>query len=157
MALSRVSKATAKEVSDISEVPRTRVYDAIKVLEAKGLVEVQNTNPQQYRAVSVEEASETLRHEYESRTATLAETLNALEPAESNVDEEVTHDVWALWGTTPIANRTRQLIDGATDEIVLIVGRDEILTDHFGEQLQAAKREELRWWLGHSPKNSGIG
>ncbi|MCO8245587.1 MULTISPECIES: helix-turn-helix domain-containing protein [unclassified Haladaptatus] len=139
VALSRVSKATAKELSDISDVPRTRVYDAIKVLEAKGLVEIQNSNPRQYRAVPVEEATETLRQEYESRTTTLAETLTAIEPVEPNGDEEVTHDVWALSGTTPIANRTGQLIDEATEEIVLIIGRDEILTHHLGEQLQAAQ------------------
>ncbi|MCO8256720.1 TrmB family transcriptional regulator [Haladaptatus sp. AB618] len=148
VALSRVSKATAKEVSEISDVPRTRVYDAIKVLETKGLVEVQNSNPQQYRAVPVEEATETLRHEYESRTATLAETLTAIEPAESNGGEEVTHDVWALSGTPSIANRTRQLIDGATEEIVLIIGREEILTDGLSQQLHAANERGVEVVVG---------
>lgn len=51
----QLSTGTAKEISEISEVPRRRVYDAIRVLKAQGLVEVQHSNPQQYRAVSVEE------------------------------------------------------------------------------------------------------
>ncbi|MFB6177506.1 MAG: helix-turn-helix domain-containing protein, partial [Halobaculum sp.] len=34
--LSRLSTGTAKQLSEITEVPRTRVYDAIRVLEAQG-------------------------------------------------------------------------------------------------------------------------
>ncbi|MFC7078815.1 TrmB family transcriptional regulator [Halorussus caseinilyticus] len=51
VALTRKATATAKEISEIADVPRTRVYDAIRVLEAQGLVEIQHTNPRQYRAV----------------------------------------------------------------------------------------------------------
>ena len=32
--LSRLSTGTAKRLSEVTEVPRTRVYDAIRVLEA---------------------------------------------------------------------------------------------------------------------------
>lgn len=51
--------------------PRTRVYDAVRVLETKGLVEVQHTNPQQFRAVSIASSIETLRNEYDSRVESL--------------------------------------------------------------------------------------
>ncbi len=139
VALARLPKGTAKEISDTSEVPRTRVYDAIRVLETKGLVEIQHSNPQQFRAVPIEEAAETLRQEYESRTATLVEALTAIEPAEPNGgDEEVTHEVWALSGTAAITNRTQQLIDAAGREIVLIVGREDVITDELLEQFQEA-------------------
>ena len=139
VALARLPKGTAKEISEISEVPRTRVYDAIRVLETKGLVEIQHSNPQQFRAVPIEEAAETLRQEYESRTDTLVEALAAIEPAESDGgDEEITHEVWALSGTTAITNRTQQLIDAAGREIVLIIGRDEVVTEELLEQLQEA-------------------
>ena len=139
VALARLPKGTAKEISETSDVPRTRVYDAIRVLETKGLVEIQHSNPQQFRAVPIEEAAETLRQEYESRTDTLVEAMAAIEPAESNGgDEEITHEVWALSGTAAITNRTQQLIDAAGREIVLIVGRDEVITDELLEQLQEA-------------------
>ncbi|WP_175424219.1 TrmB family transcriptional regulator [Haladaptatus sp. W1] len=139
VALARLPKGTAKEISETSEVPRTRVYDAIRVLETKGLVEIQHSNPQQFRAVPIEEAAETLRQEYESRTDTLVEALTAIEPAESNGgDEEITHEVWALSGTTAITNRTQQLIDAAGREIVFIVGREDVVTDELLEQLQEA-------------------
>ena len=34
--LSRLDTGTAKKLSELTDVPRTRVYDAIRVLEAKG-------------------------------------------------------------------------------------------------------------------------
>ena len=40
--LSRLPSGTAKQLSEITDVPRTRVYDAIRLLEAQGLVEVQH-------------------------------------------------------------------------------------------------------------------
>ncbi|WP_240334713.1 TrmB family transcriptional regulator [Halorussus sp. MSC15.2] len=57
--LTRKGTATAKQISEITDVPRTRVYDAIRVSEAQGLVEIQHTNPRQYRAVPLEEATRT--------------------------------------------------------------------------------------------------
>jgi HTH-type transcriptional regulator, sugar sensing transcriptional regulator len=138
VALSRLPKGTAREISESSEVPRTRVYDAIRVLETKGLVEIQHSNPQQFRAVPIEEAAETLRQEYTSRTDTLIEAMDNIEPTIPDGDEEITHEVWALSGVTPITNRTQQLIDAAGREIVLIVGRDEVITDELLEQLHEA-------------------
>lgn len=137
VALTRVSQATAKEISELSEVPRTRVYDAVRVLETKGLVEIQHANPQRFRAVSIDEAVETLRDEYESRVETLRETLRGIEPATDAGDAEVTHEVWALSGTAAVANRTGQLIDGASEEVVLVVGHEVVLTDDLVERLSA--------------------
>ena len=137
VALTRVPHGTAKDISELSEVPRTRVYDAARVLEAKGLVEVQHTNPQQFRAVSIEEAAETLRRGYESDIDTFVEALRGLEPATLDVDREVTHEVWALSGTTAIENRTEQLVGEAEEEVVIILGCDGVVTDGLLARLNA--------------------
>ncbi|WP_227380706.1 TrmB family transcriptional regulator [Haladaptatus halobius] len=148
VALSRLPKGTAREISESSDVPRTRVYDAIRVLETKGLVEIQHSNPQQFRAVPIEEAAKTLRQEYESRTDTLVEAMENIEPTVPASDEEITHEVWALSGVTPIANRTGQLIDAAGQEIVLIIGREEVVTEELLEQLQTAQNTGLSVLIG---------
>ena len=128
VALSRMPRATAKEISETTDVPRTRVYDAVRVLEAKGLVEVQHSNPQQFRAVPIEEAVDSLREQYATRMKTLREALEGIEPADG--DEEVsTQEVWALSGSDAIANRMERLLDRATEEVVLVVASDELLTE----------------------------
>ena len=128
VALSRVPNGTAKDVSEITDVPRTRVYDAIRVLEAQGLVEIQHGSPQKFRAVPVREAIETLRHQYESRVDTLQDALTDIDPVDTDEGTSA-HEVWALTGGSAIANRTRQLVDDADEEVVMVVGSDELLTD----------------------------
>lgn len=139
VALSRVPLGTAKDVSEIAEVPRTRVYDAIRVLETKGLVEVQHSNPQQFRAVPIDEATRTLREEYESRTDLLQETLRGIEPTIVDDETEVTHEVWALSGEAAITNRTRQLIDESERELVFVIARDAVVTEQLVDHLRAAQ------------------
>lgn len=138
VALVRLSKATAKEISEASEVPRTRVYDAVRVLESKGLVEIQHSNPQQFRAVSISEAAATLRSEYDARIDSLETALDGLEPADSDDAREITHEVWSLTGQTAITTRTQSLIEDTADELVLVIGRESAFPESTATRLRAA-------------------
>ncbi|RBI63646.1 TrmB family transcriptional regulator [halophilic archaeon] len=135
--LSRLPKGTAKQISDQSDVPRTRVYDATRVLEARGLVEVQHSSPQYFRAVSIEEAIGTLRQQYESRFDELQDAVEGLEQSTTD-DSDTVHEVWSLSGSDAIANRTQQLIGEADDEVVLILGTDAVLGEDLYESLDDA-------------------
>jgi sugar-specific transcriptional regulator TrmB len=111
----------------MTEVPRTRVYDAIRVLEAQGLVEVQHSSPQQFRAVPLEEATETLRDQYEDRVERLHDALDTVEIVEQ--DETPVQQIWAMSGRDAIEHRMDQLIEDASKEIVLVVGDESLLTE----------------------------
>ena len=126
--ISRLHTGTAKQLSEITEVPRTRVYDAIRVLEAQGLVEVQHSSPQQFRAVPLDEATETLRDQYDDRIERLNDALNTVETVEPD-DETTIQQIWSMSGQDAIENRTNQLIRGASEEIVLVLGDESLLTD----------------------------
>lgn len=148
VALSRLPRGTAKDISEISEVPRTRVYDAIRVLETKGLVEIQHSNPQWFRAVSINEAVRTLRNEYDERTESLRQTLHGLEPASAEVETDVTHEVWALSGNAAITSRTQQLIDEAGWEIVCVIGSVSVFTEDIIQPLRDARSRGLNVIIG---------
>jgi sugar-specific transcriptional regulator TrmB len=126
--LSRLRTGTAKRLSELTEVPRTRVYDAIRVLEAHGLVEIQHSSPQQFRAVSLEEATETLRKQYDARIDRLRSVLESVETVEGTRESPV-QEVWAMSGREGIENRTSELVAEATDEVVLVVGDGSLLTE----------------------------
>jgi sugar-specific transcriptional regulator TrmB len=126
--LTRLSTGTAKSLSDLTEVPRTRVYDAIRVLEAKGLVEIQHSSPQQFRAVSLGEATETLRDQYDDRIERLHDSLGAVTAVDEE-EESPIQEVWAMSGREAIENRTDGLLETATEEIVLVVGDESLLTE----------------------------
>ncbi|WP_256289388.1 TrmB family transcriptional regulator [Halobellus inordinatus] len=126
--LSRLHTGTAKQLSEMTEVPRTRVYDAIRVLEAQGLVEIQHSSPQQFRAVPLDEATETLRDQYEDRVERLHDALDTVEIIEQD-DETPVQQIWAMSGRDAIENRTDQLIEDAAEEVVLVVGDESLLTE----------------------------
>jgi len=132
--LSRLPTGTAKQLSEITDVPRTRVYDAVRVLEAQGLVEVQHSSPQKFRAVSLDEATETLRDQYEARVDRLTSALERTEQVDSTAEDPV-QEVWSMSGTDAIANRSNQLIADATEEVVLVVGDESLLTAELVDSL----------------------
>lgn len=127
--LTRLNTGTAKELSELTEVPRTRVYDAIRVLESKGLVEIHHSSPQRFRAVSLQEAAETLRDRYADRVDRLQNTLEPVEGAAEEEDGATVQQVWAMSGGEAIENRTEELIKAAEDEVVLILCDDSVVTD----------------------------
>jgi len=148
VALARRENGTAKDISETSQVPRTRVYDAIRVLESKGLVETQHTSPQVFRAVGIDEAVDTLRREYADRASSLRDALRGLEPPDEEQSEDVTHEVWSLSGETGIASRTEQLIESAGEEVVLVVGHEDVFTDELAGTLADAERRGVSVIVG---------
>jgi sugar-specific transcriptional regulator TrmB len=126
--LSRLDTGTAKRLSELTEVPRTRVYDAIRVLEAQGLVEIQHSSPQQFRAVPLAEAAQTLQGRYEDRVERLQNALDSVGTVETG-DDSTAQQVWAMTGQEGIKNRTEELVEGAAEEVVLVLGDESLLTE----------------------------
>jgi sugar-specific transcriptional regulator TrmB len=148
VALTRLPSANAKEISDASEVPRTRVYDAARVLETKGLIEIQHGNPQQFRAVPITEAIKTLQKEYEDRTETLRDTLEGLGTAPEGNDTDEIHEIWSLSGGTAIEHRTLQLFDEAESELVVVAGDASLLSAATVERLHSAQDRGVTVLIG---------
>ena len=125
--LSRLPSGTAKKLSEITEVPRTRVYDAIRILESKGLVEIHHSSPQQFRAVPLEEAMDMLRGQYESRVNRVQRALEDLDAAEE-ADASPIQEVWSISGSEAIEHRTAEIVGEAEQEVLLIIGDESMLT-----------------------------
>lgn len=147
LALTRLSSGTAKEIHEISEVPRTRVYDAIRVLESQGLVEVQHSSPQRFRAVDVDEATRTLRRKYADRIETLESHLETIEREGGGADDRV-QEVWSLMGHDAIESRTLDLLENAESEIAFLVADETLLSDPLFEHLHDAADRDLSVVLG---------
>ncbi len=143
VALSRVPQATAREISEISDVPRTRVYDAVGTLEDAGLVAVQHTKPQVFRAIGLKEAIETLRRTYESRLQSIHDSLEAIEPATVGQTDTTDAEVWTLSGQSAIAARTEQLLAEADDK-VWVVADASVCDSELLDSIETAASRELR-------------
>ena len=138
LALTQITEGTAKEISDLSEVPRTRVYDATRVLEAKGLVQVAHSNPQQFRAVSITEATSILEQQYQERIKSLQSRLENLGPPPEDENTDRFQEVWSMNGHEAIGARTAKVVQESDSELIFLVIDDSILTDALFDRLDAA-------------------
>lgn len=136
VALCRLPTGTAKEISEVADVPRSRVYDAIRILEARGLVEVEHTSPKKFRAIPLPEAIEILQEQYDSRIRRLRKALNDIEDRDT-AEEETVEDLWTISEKKVVDSRTNELIKNASSEVILIVGAEPLLNDDVVKSLRA--------------------
>ncbi|NHN47994.1 TrmB family transcriptional regulator [Halostella sp. JP-L12] len=141
--LLRLGAGTAKDVADVGDVPRTRVYDAVDALHKVGLVDIQHTSPKKFTPVSRESALRKLDLQRKNIISELSELLEHLEPA-TQPPEEL--GVWTVTGHEAVTNRLLEFIDDAEDELIYMTV-DELLTDDHLDHLKAAEERDVDIYL----------
>lgn len=144
VALFQIGEGTAKDVSRVSDVPRTRVYDAVEELQENGLVDVRQSSPKQFRAVSAETAARRFEHEYRQRVQSLATALDNLETVEQTSEQR---GVWTVTGRDAVTDRVFELVASAEEEVVFMTV-EPLLDDPLVEALRAASERGVRIRLG---------
>ncbi|SFK62160.1 transcriptional regulator TrmB [Halogranum rubrum] len=144
LALHQLGSGTAREVSEASSVPRTKVYDVMEELQQLGLVEVRYTSPRQYAPVSKEATKRRFQREYEQSITRLSTILSEL-PSFSR-DEKI-DALSILNGEDAVLDRTTQLIQSADKDIVY-VSVSGSLPDLVPNHLQAAAERGVDVFLG---------
>lgn len=139
VALVSLGTATAKEVSEASNVPRTRVYDAVDELHRQGLVDVQQSSPKEFWAISTETTVRKFERELSHRTSRLSTALGELEPAQRGV--------WTVDGQSAVTDRVLEFVNDADEEIVYMTV-EELLTEEVVDALQAAAARGVTIRLG---------
>ncbi|MCU4972338.1 TrmB family transcriptional regulator [Halobacteria archaeon AArc-m2/3/4] len=134
VAPTRLSSGTAKEVSQVSDVPRSRVYDTIERLGRKGLVDVQQSEPREYRAVPTEAACRRLKEDYDSRIDAAENALSQVEEPESSDDE----GMWSINQSEQVVDRIVTFLEAAEKSVYLLIATDEVLDRRILEGLQSA-------------------
>lgn len=126
IALQKLGTGTASDVDRITDVPRSQVYGAAESLEERGLAEVQQSNPIQYRAVTLEEARQRLRARIEREQDKAFDYLETVQGEFSDPDEEK-EDIWTIHGRETVSDRIGGFVGDATERVVL--GSDADLLD----------------------------
>lgn len=148
--LVRIETGTAKEISDVSEVPRTRVYDAVDDLERRGLVDVQHSNPKQFRAVSLETAGQHFEQYFTRRLNRFRDATGELE---TTTQTEEQRGVWTVTGCDTITERILEFIDAA-NETVVFMSVENLLTEEIVASLSAAQDRGVSIRLGGMSETS---
>ncbi|MFB6216216.1 MAG: TrmB family transcriptional regulator [Candidatus Aenigmatarchaeota archaeon] len=146
--------STAGELSEISDVPRSRTYDVLESLEDLGLVKIQTGKPMKYMAVEPEEALERLKkkhkEEYEEMTNKIdrlknTETFNELNQLHKSGVESTDPGEFtgALKGRYQVLQQMESMFKNAEEKIHLLTsgeGLKEIYNNHINHLKEAAER-----------------
>ncbi|WP_415379892.1 TrmB family transcriptional regulator [Halosimplex sp. TS25] len=143
VSLLRLGTGTAKDVATVSDVPRTRVYDAVDALHEAGLVDIQHSSPKRFTPVSRESTLRKLDIQRENTITELGELFHQLEPADRQPEE---FGVWTVTDHEAVTSRLLEFIDDAEDELVYMTV-DELLTAEHLDHLEAAEERGVDIYL----------
>jgi sugar-specific transcriptional regulator TrmB len=145
VALVGLGTATAREVSEACEVPRTRVYDAVEELHDRGLVDVMQSSPKRFWASSAETTTRTFENELRHRTGVLRTALGELESVERQSEQR---GVWTIDGRQTVTERVVEWIENADSEVVYMSVED-LLDEDVVDALAAAADRGVSIYIGN--------
>ena len=135
VALTRLREGTAKEVSDVADVPRARIYDSMDALHDRGLVSVQESKPRRFRAVAPREAVDLLERECQTRLDRLGTALPRLGSPDRTSGAG---EVWTMEGEAAVVERLVTLVEDAETDVLLAIAVDALLGEDLLDALTAA-------------------
>jgi sugar-specific transcriptional regulator TrmB len=145
VAATRVGTGTAKELSDVGDVPRARVYDCMDSLAERGLVDVQEANPKRYRVVRPQTAIATLQRAFDDRFDRLNDLLPELHTTARESEDD---DVWVIEGGADVSERMVALVEDAEDSVVVAIGAEGLLSEDLLAALVAADERGVAVTVG---------
>lgn len=128
LGLQRLGSATAREIAETTEIPRSQVYGTAESLEEIGLLHVQNANPTSFHATDPEEIGSILMDRLERDLETAMERLTALEREQTST-AETKEEIWTVRGRESIDRRIAQFLGAATTRVIFGVSDVSLLTD----------------------------
>ena len=125
MAVVQCGVCSADQVSKISHIPLTRVYETMQSLQKLGIVTVLNTRPKKYRLVSVGALSNLLEHKKRlmkqelDRTEAIIKEIKSMVPkAPVGDSDEMKEGFWIIKGRNPSWRRIVDEEKNAEKEIL---------------------------------------
>ncbi|VVB71840.1 HTH-type sugar sensing transcriptional regulator TrmBL1 [uncultured archaeon] len=142
-------EATAREVHELSGVPRTRIYDILKDLATKGFVEYVEGSPTYYRAVEPDRVMERLRDELVASIDRSTSELLSL-----NLEAHGSSPVWCVRSEWGIKNRVKDFLGRVDSELIIFCRSPELLREYKAE---LGKVENLRIKVDKKEKFKDLG
>ncbi len=114
IALLKKYPATGYEVSKLANIPQSRTYDTLKILEEKNIVASTNTKPATYTPVKPKQILTSYQRKMSS-------TLNYLEKHLPEVKDNYNEPIVTITGKQKIQNKILEVIQNAKREIYIEV------------------------------------
>lgn len=145
VAVSRVPSGTAKEISELTDVPRSRIYDVTESLHEQGVVEILEGTPREFRAVSPDLAVRKLEREFRDHLDAVSEAMEMITTAQ---DTETDSGVWKIQGQENVIERGQQIAADSDEELFGLFTEDTVFTEDCFQQAHDAIERGVTVILG---------
>lgn len=136
LGLLKQNPITGYQLSKLSGVPRSRIYETLERLVAKGYAVALQTEPASYSPLTAYELVAHLQEQFDGTLSTLEAELKKVSTAQA------TESIWNLRGREDILRRARTMISHA-EESVYLVGWEATIQE-LQPELEAADRRGIR-------------
>lgn len=127
-------EATAREIHELTNVPRAKIYEILKVLAKKGFLEVRQGSPTYFRAVDPKQVIAKMKDEFVNCAIETLSQLNEL-----SYELPKTSPVWCIQSDWGIKNRIREILAGVKEELIIFSSSPEFLQE-FEPELQKLEK-----------------
>ncbi len=127
-------EATAREIHELTNVPRAKIYEILKVLAKKGFLEVREGSPTYFRAVDPKQVIGKIKDEFINCAIETLDQLNEL-----SYELPKTSPVWCIQSDWGIKNRIREIMAGVREELIIFSSNPEFLQE-FEPELQKLEK-----------------
>ena len=120
ISLIREGPSTARRLSMISNVPRTKIYGTLKKLIERGLVVEIPENPKRFLSVSPSNALGSFLKTYESKVEDLHRLVSSLERIYSRIESRIRMrrgETWTLIGRREVLDRVSNMLSRAESTV----------------------------------------
>ena len=117
-------EATAREVHELTNVPRAKIYEVFKVLAKKGYLEVRQGSPTYFRAVDPKQVIGKIKDEFINCAIETLDQLNEL-----SYELPKTSTVWCIQSEWGIKNRIFEILSEAKEELIIFSSNPEYLQE----------------------------
>lgn len=129
IALLKKNPATGYELSKIANMPQSRTYDTLKVLETKNIIVSTNTKPVAYSPIKPKELTKRFKRKMQS-------TIDYLESHLPEVKDNYEEPILSISGSVNVQQKILDVIRSAKKEIYLEIWSKDYTV--FEEELMAA-------------------
>ena len=117
--LTSLISASAVEIAEKSNIPRSKIYDVLKKLNEKNFIEIEDGRPLTY---NVKSPVEVLSREKEKLNMEIDDTITRLTYIYENGMSQVQAPIWRIYGVEKIINRELEIIKRAKTSINMRIG-----------------------------------
>ena len=120
LALIESGVMTASQVSELSDVPYSKIYETLNSLQRKGWIETKKGRPTQYYPKSPSEAFQATRLRLEEKIRLWKQTvMDELQPLYERREFREKPDIWILRGESSVLAKLQEMLDGTKKELMV--------------------------------------